>query len=77
MAKRIGKELVKQLEERAAAERGAGGRVEINNRYGYVAVTMSDGGEYYFQGEEAEELLAEVPNNINDGDYILAIAQNW
>ncbi len=70
-------ELCRQYEERAQAEREAGGHVEINYRYDYVAVTLSDGAEYFFQGEEANQLLEECPDWINEKDYILAIAQNW
>lgn len=38
---------------------------------------MSDGSEYFFQGEEASDLLDEVPDNLAPEDYILAVAQGW
>lgn len=69
--------LVRQYEKRAKSERAAGGVCKINSRLPSVAVELSDGSEYFFQGEEAEELLAEVPDNITQEDYILATAQNW
>ena len=70
-------ELEARYVERANAERKAGGSIEINEGLPYVAVTLSDGGEYFFQGEEAEDLLNEVPDWIYADDYILAIAQDW
>ena len=70
-------ELVKQYEERAQAERDAGGSISINHGLPYISITMSDFTEYFFQGEDAEELLDSTPEWINAEDYILAIAQNW
>lgn len=69
--------LVKQYEERAEAEREAGGSIEINSGLPYIDITMSDGSVYTFQEHEADELLNEVPDNISAEDYILAQAQNW
>ena len=69
--------LVDQLEEQANAERDAGGEVEIGAGQMYVAVTLSDGAEYFFQDDEASQLLDEVPDNINAEDWILASAQSW
>jgi hypothetical protein len=69
--------LVKQFEARAEAERNGGGHVEIDDNVGYVAVTLSDGSEYFFQGDEADALLAEVPDDLSREDYILASAQSW
>ncbi len=66
-----------QYEKRADDERQGGGSIEINTSANYVAVTMSDGSEYMFQGHEADQMLSEVPPNINPEDFILAIAQNW
>lgn len=76
-AKSMSSRMVKDYEKRAKAERRAGGKIEINYRLSYVAVTMSDGSEYFFQGQEASELLDDVPDNINEEDFILAIAQGW
>lgn len=69
--------LIQQYTERAEAERTAGGKIEINTYIPYVALTMSDGTEYFFQGHEADNLLNEVYDNICPEDYILAMAQNW
>ena len=69
--------MVADYERRAEAERKAGGKVEIDHRLPTIAVTMSDGSEYFFQESEAQALLDEVPENIGEEDYILAIAQGW
>lgn len=75
--KSLPKNMVKDYEGRARSEREAGGTIEINERLPYIAINMSDGSEYFFQGEEASMLLDEVPDNIHAEDFILAIAQGW
>jgi len=62
---------------RAEFERKAGGTVEINDRLPSVAVSLSGGLDYFFQGEEAENLLNDVPDELSAEDFILAIAQGW
>ncbi len=74
---KLSSSILRDYEKRANAERNAGSTVEINHRLPYVAVTLSGGDEYFFQGEEASDLLDEVPDNINEEDYILAVAQGW
>lgn len=69
--------MVKDYEMRAASERAAGGSVEIDYRLPTVAVELSDGSEFFFQESEASDLLDEVPDNIDEEDYILAVAQGW
>lgn len=75
------KQLAKQFEKRAEAERKGGGKVEINKTADSISVVLSDGSEYFFQGHEADELLAQAEKDfdgeISDEDYILAVAQNW
>lgn len=65
------------FEARAEAERKAGAIIDINEMLPYIGLTMSDGSDYFFQEEEAENMLNEVPDNISPDDYILAIAQGW
>ena len=65
------------FETRYKAEIAAGGSVQINHRLPSVAVTLSDGEEYFFQGDGASNLLAEVPDFMDDEVFILASAQNW
>jgi hypothetical protein len=69
--------MVADYEARAEAEMNAGATIEISRNPRYVAITMSDGSEYFFQDEEADDLLNEVPDNISETDYILAVAQGW
>jgi len=69
--------MVQDYTMRANAERKAGTTIEINHSLPYVAIDFRDGSDYFFQGEEASNLLDEVPDNINEEDYILAIAQGW
>jgi hypothetical protein len=69
------------FERRAKAERESGGYVQINLNIPYIAITMSNGDEYYFQGDEAANLIAEAEKafhgNIHLQDYLLATAQGW
>jgi len=74
-------EISRDYESRAAAERAGGGSIEIN-RYGdYIAITMSNGEEYFFQGEEAQDLRLEFDQfpelSVSLEDYLLAQAQNY
>ena len=71
------KEFKEQVEYYAACERKAGGRVEINYLLPYVAIDMSDGSEYFFQEHEAVELLENIPDDIEDEDFLLWQAQSW
>jgi len=74
-------EINKDYEERAKAEREAGGKVEVNERFPYIGLTLSDGSEYFFQGEEAENLIDEYWSNTwiecSIEDWLLAYAQGW
>jgi len=74
-------EIIADYELRANAERATGGKVEINRNIPYVSVTRSDGSEYFFQGDEADELINEADNaldgNINAYDYVMATSQSW
>ena len=67
--------------KRAEAERQAGGYVRINLSLPCVAINCSNGDEYFFQGEEASELIAEARDAFDGGlsitDYILASSLSW
>lgn len=69
--------MVKDYEDRAEAERRAGGSIEIDTRLPTVAITLSDGSEFFFQEREASDLLDTVPYNVNEEDFLLATAPNW
>ena len=65
---------------RAAAERAAGGHCEVNELLPTIALTMSDGSEYFFQGEEAENMVKEYKSIdlcFSLEDWLLSIAQDW
>lgn len=58
----------------------AGWTVDINKYIPYVAIDNKKTGDaYFFQGEEAENLLQENPDwlNVTDEDYLVYIAQGW
>jgi hypothetical protein len=73
--------MVIDYRKRAEAEREAGGYVKINTGLPYVEVTCSNGDEYFFQGEEASQLIEEAENALDGGlsitDYIMATSQSW
>ena len=66
---------------RAKSERAAGGHCAINSYLPTIAIRMSDGSEYYMQGEEAENMINEYREiewlSCEIEDYFLAIAQGW
>lgn len=67
---------------RAKAERAAGGSCEVNTLMPTVAIKMSDGSEYFMQGEEAENAIAEYVAvedwlRCDVEEYFLAVAQGW
>ena len=75
-------ELIEQIEETARYCREEGQSVEINHSMQWVAINMGedehgDLKEWFFQGEEADNLIEEVPDWINEEDYILWSAQGW
>jgi len=75
-------EMKREIEQSANAERAAGATIEINNGLPYVAITMSDGSEYFFQESEASELLGEHELSASKfdtsvEDSILHSAQGW
>jgi hypothetical protein len=73
--------LVIDYRRRAEAEREAGGYVKVNLNIPYVAVNCSNGEEYFFQGEEASNLIDEAEKAFDGGlsitDYIMAASQSW
>jgi hypothetical protein len=74
-------EMIIDYKKRAEAEREAGGYVKVNLALPYVAVNCSNGDEYFFQGEEASNLIEEAENAFDGGlsitDYIMATSQSW
>lgn len=75
-------ELIKQIEDTARHCRSIGMFVGINRSLPWVDVNLgkdehNEDVSYFFQGDEASDLLDEVPDWINEEDYILWIAQGW
>lgn len=66
-----------RVEPTARAAREAGQYVEINHGLSYVVVHRGEDDEYFFQGEEADNLLEEVPEWANEEEWILWSAQGW
>jgi hypothetical protein len=69
--------LCAQMIERYNAEISANGSIKINYDIPYIAIEMSDNEKYFFQGDEAENLLKGVPENIAEDEFLLATAQEW
>ena len=73
----VSSKMLAQIIETADNCRNAGATVEINEYLPTVAITRSDGQEWFFQEHEADVLLAEVPDNVSADDYILFISRGW
>ena len=57
-----------------------GWTVDINEYLPTVAIDNEELGEgWFFQGEEAEELLKDIPDwlDATEEEYLVYIAQNW
>ena len=70
-------EMLNHVKETVKAFYSAGGTIEINQGLPYVAIKQPNDEQYFSQGEEAEDLLNEVPDDINEEDYIIWISQGW
>ncbi len=75
-------ELIEQIESTAAHCRSMGESVTINRSLPWIEVHRGiDEGwfpdVYFFQGEEASNLLNECPDYVSEEDYILWISQGW
>lgn len=42
----------------------------------YVAITIGKD-EWFFQGEEAAELIGSIPEDINEEDFLVWLASGW
>ena len=71
-----------QIEQSASAELAAGAQIDIDRRYGWVSLTLSDGSEYFFQDSEGYDLIDEHDKSADKFDVtceqsILHSAQGW
>lgn len=74
------KQLTKLVKKTAKECFKAGWTVKINTGLPYVAIENKIwGDDYFFQGEEAEELLNNIPEylDVTDEEYLVYIAQGW
>ncbi|PPD55478.1 MAG: hypothetical protein CTY12_00450 [Methylotenera sp.] len=65
------------FEQIANIARAEGQRIEIERTLPAVTIYHNEDTVYHFQEWAAEEVLAEVPLDENDEDYLLAISQGW
>ena len=65
------------LERSARIEKSKGGSVEINYKLPTVSVTLGNGQNFFFQGDEASDLLDEIPDNMSEEDFLLGTAIGW
>jgi hypothetical protein len=75
-------ELRRQIEGTAKYCRMQGQYVTINRSMPWVEVYhgldgWGEASEYFFQGDDALNLLAEVPEYVSSEDYILWLSQGW
>ena len=70
-------QLMSQIVETAKYCRSEGQYVKINFGMPWVEVFRGVDDIYFFQGEEASDLLDECPEFVNEEDYILWYAQGW
>ena len=75
---KVNKETAQMIIRTANAMRKSGWKVSINEGIPYVVIENDrTGEEYYFQGDEALDLLDEVPDNVNTSDYLLYISTGF
>lgn len=71
-------QVVWKYEDMAAQEREAGGDVTIDAEgNGSIHLIRSDGAEFNIEGMDADDLLANIPANINPDDFLLAVSRRW
>lgn len=74
--------IAKDYEIRANSERRSGGSTDHNPSVGYIAITRSDGEEYFFQESDYDSLEKEynedpTSDHIAFEDWALAMSQSW
>ncbi len=71
-------QVVWKYEDMAKQMRNAGATVQINpDGAGMIHLLRPDGTEFHLEGMEADDLLANIPANINPDDFLLAISRRW
>jgi hypothetical protein len=75
------KQMLANIKKTANSARKAGQNIEINFGLPYVSINRIDT-VYFFQGDEASNILEEAINagnkfNCSTEDYLLYISQGW
>jgi len=71
-------QVVWKYEEMASKEREMGGDVRIDAEgEGAIHLIRSDGVEFHITGMDADDVLANIPANINPDDFLLAVSRRW
>lgn len=73
----VSEEMAKDIKDCADSCRCSGDTIEINTGFPYVAISFNSGEEYYFQGDEADNLLKDIPDNVFVEDFLLWKACGW
>jgi len=68
---------IEDYKRKHEAEVKAGGQISIDYRLPYIAMDLTDGSGYFFQGEVAEKILRDVPEWLDDEVYLLMMARSW
>jgi hypothetical protein len=66
---KVNKNIKNDIEKTAKSFFEAGGKIDINYGLPYIAIDQPNGENYYFQEDEASEMLKDIPDNVNDKDY--------
>ena len=75
---KLKKEQKQEVVKTANAMKKAGWMVSVDERAGSVAIDNERSGEeYFFQGDEAFDLLDSVPENVSNSEWFLYLATNW
>lgn len=69
--------IAKDMKRAGEQQRKDGGKIKIDYRHETVAIKLANGDEFFFQNNEAIDLLDEVPDNVNEEDYLFWIARSW
>ncbi len=73
-------EFNEMVEKTALSMIEEGWSVEINRRLPYIAIDAPEGedGSWFFQGQEADEMLDDIPEWIDfDSHYLLWLSTGW
>lgn len=75
---KLKKEQKQMVVKTANAMKKIGWSVSVDERAGSVAIDNERSGEgYFFQGDEAFDLLDSVPENVSNSEWFLYLATTW